>query len=88
MNNLEIVKRLYKDYTKNFRYKILLSIFFTVLVAGSTAAIAYLLDPAIKKLFIEKNQKLLLIIPFFIVLAFAMKGTSLYISTHYNDCCW
>tara|TARA_Y100000389_G_scaffold177580_1_gene189956 strand:+ start:895 stop:2634 length:1740 start_codon:yes stop_codon:yes gene_type:complete len=80
MNNWEIVKRLYKDYTKNFRYKILLSIFFTVLVAGSTAAIAYLLDPAIKKLFVEKNQTLLLIIPFFIVLAFAMKGTSLYMA--------
>ena len=80
MNNLEIVKRLYKDYTKNFRYKILLSIFFTVLVASSTAAIAYLLDPAIKKLFVEKNQTLLLIIPFFIVLAFTMKGTSLYMA--------
>ena len=50
MNNLETVKRLYKDYTKNFRYKILHSIFFTVLVAGSTAAIAYLLDPAIMQL--------------------------------------
>ena len=80
MNNLETVKRLYKDYTKNFRYKILLSIFFTVLVATSTAAIAYLLDPAIKKLFVEKNQTLLLIIPFFIVLAFTMKGTSLYMA--------
>jgi ATP-binding cassette, subfamily B, bacterial MsbA len=80
MNNWETVKRLYKDYTKNFRYKILLSIFFTVLVAGSTAAIAYLLDPAIKKLFVEKNQTLLLIIPFFIILAFAMKGTSLYMA--------
>ncbi|MDC0436408.1 ABC transporter transmembrane domain-containing protein [Candidatus Pelagibacter sp.] len=80
MNNWEIVKRLYKDYTKNFRYKILLSIFFTVLVASSTAAIAYLLDPAIKKLFVEKNQTLLLIIPFFIILAFTMKGTSLYMA--------
>ena len=80
MNNWETVKRLYKDYTKNFRYKILLSIFFTVLVAGSTAAIAYLLDPAIKKLFVEKNQTLLLIIPFFIILAFTMKGTSLYMA--------
>ena len=80
MNNWETVKRLYKDYTKNFRYKILLSIFFTLLVASSTAAIAYLLDPAIKKLFIEKNQTLLLIIPFFIMLAFAMKGTSLYLA--------
>ena len=80
MNNWETVKRLYKDYTKNFRYKILLSIFFTLLVASSTATIAYLLDPAIKKLFVEKNQTLLLIIPFFIVLAFTMKGTSLYMA--------
>jgi subfamily B ATP-binding cassette protein MsbA len=80
MNNWETVKRLYKDYTKNFRYKILLSIFFTLLVASSTATIAYLLDPAIKKLFVEKNQSLLLIIPFFIVLAFTMKGTSLYMA--------
>jgi len=80
MNNLEILKRLYKDYTKNFRYKILLSIFFTLLVALSTSSVAYLLDPAIKKLFVEKNQTLLLIIPFFIVLAFSMKGTSLYMA--------
>ena len=80
MNNWETIKRLYKDYTKNFRYKILLSIFFTLLVASSTATIAYLLDPAIKKLFVEKNQTLLLIIPFFIVLAFTMKGTSLYMA--------
>ena len=80
MSNLETLKRLYKDYTKNFRYKILLSIFFTLLVAASTSSIAYLLDPAIEKLFVEKNQKLLLIIPFFIVLAFSMKGASLYMA--------
>ena len=80
MNNLEILKRLYKDYTKKFRHKILLSIFFTLLVAASTSAIAYLLDPAIKKLFVEKNQTLLLIIPLFIVLSFALKGTSLYLA--------
>ena len=80
MSNLEILKRLYKDYTKKFRHKILLSIFFTLLVAASTSAIAYLLDPAIKKLFVEKNQTLLLIIPLFIVLSFALKGTSLYLA--------
>ena len=80
MNNLEILKRLYKDYTKKFRHKILLSIFFTLLVAASTSAIAYLLDPAIKKLFVEKNQTLLLIIPLFIVLSFTLKGTSLYLA--------
>ena len=80
MSNLETLKRLYKDYTKNFRHKILLSIFFTLLVAVSTSSIAYLLDPAIEKLFVEKNQTLLLIIPFFIVLAFSLKGASLYMA--------
>ena len=80
MSDSEILKRLYRDYTKKFRYKILLSIFFSLLVAGSTSSIAYLLDPMIKKLFIEKNQTLLLIIPAFIVLAFTVKGSSLYLA--------
>ena len=80
MSNFEILKRLYRDYTKKYRYKILLSIFFTSLVAGSTASIAYLLDPAIEKLFVEKNQTLLLIIPAFIIFSFAIKGSSLYLA--------
>ena len=80
MNNLDILKRLYRDYTKKFRHKILLSIFFTLLVAASTSSIAWLLDPAIKKLFVEKNQTLLLIIPLLIIFAFAMKGTALYLA--------
>jgi subfamily B ATP-binding cassette protein MsbA len=80
MTNIEILKRLYKSYTKKFRYKILLSIFFTLIVAASTSSIAWLLDPAIKKLFVEKNQTLLLIIPGFIILAFTMKGISLYLA--------
>ena len=80
MSNLEIIKRLYRDYTKNFRYKILISVFFSLLVAGSTSSIAYLLDPMVKKLFIEKNQTLLLVIPVFIILAFVMKGSSLYLA--------
>ena len=80
MNNFDTLKRLYGDYTRRFKYKILLSIFFTVIVATSTSAIAYLLDPAIKKLFVEKNQTLLLIIPGLIALTFFSKGISLYLA--------
>ena len=54
--------------------------FFTLIVAVSTSSIAWLLDPAIKKLFVEKDQTLLLIIPGLIILAFASKGTSLYLA--------
>ena len=63
MNNTSILKRLYKDYTKKYLKKIFIAVFFSILLAGSTSSVAYLLDPAIKKLFIEKNQTLIFIIP-------------------------
>ena len=78
MKKIEIYKRLYKDYTKKYLDKIILSALLSILVAGSTSAIAWLLDPAIKKLFIEKDQSLIVIIPLFIIVAFTTKGLSLY----------
>tara|TARA_E500000178_G_scaffold355384_1_gene427826 strand:- start:6069 stop:7805 length:1737 start_codon:yes stop_codon:yes gene_type:complete len=78
MNKSEIYKRLYKDYSKNYLNKIFLSAVLSILVAGSTSSIAWLLDPAIKKLFIEKDQSLLVLIPFLIIIAFTTKGLSLY----------
>ena len=80
MNKIEIIKRLFFDYTKKHIKKILLSVFFALLVAGSTSGIAYLLDPAIEKIFIEKDQALIIIIPIFIIIAFAVKGFSLYLA--------
>tara|TARA_B100002051_G_scaffold271550_1_gene306485 strand:- start:5685 stop:7418 length:1734 start_codon:yes stop_codon:yes gene_type:complete len=80
MTNIEILKRLYREYTKNFLGKIFLSLIFSILVAVSTSSIAYLLDPAIEKIFIEKNKTLMMIIPIAIFIAFAMKGFSLYIA--------
>ena len=80
MTNTKILIDLYKRYTKKHIKKIFLSVFFSVLVAGSTATIAYLLDPAIEKIFIEKDKKLMVIIPFIILITFAVKGTSLYLA--------
>ena len=80
MNNIQILKRLYKSYTQKYLKNILVSVFFTILLAGSTSAVAYLLDPAIKQLFIEKENKYLYLIPGLIVLAFAVKGSSLYLA--------
>ena len=80
MSNLEILKRLYNDYTKIFIIKIFLAVFFSVLVAGSTSATAWLLDPAIEKIFINKDQTLIFVIPLLIVLAFSTKGISLYMA--------
>ena len=75
-----IIVRLFKDYVRKHLRKIFLSLILSIIVAGCTAAIAWLLDPAVKKIFIEKNTTLSLIIPIFIVLAFSGKGLSLYIA--------
>ena len=80
MKNTEIYRRLYKDYSRKYLNKIILSAFFSIVVAGSTSAIAWLLDPAIKKLFIEKDQSLIFLIPFMIIIAFSLKGLSLYLA--------
>ncbi len=78
MRNSNTLKRLYKDYTSKFISKIFLAAFFSVLVAASTSATAWLLDPAIEKIFLNKDQTLILIIPIAIILAFTTKGLSLY----------
>ena len=80
MKNSEIYKRLYNDYSKKFINKILISVFFGVLVAASTSSIAWLLDPAIKKIFVEKDQTLIIIIPLLIISAFTVKGFALYLA--------
>ena len=80
MNKVKIFKRVYRDYTKKYIKQIFLAIFFSLLVAGSTSSIAWLLDPAIEKIFIEKDQSLLVIIPGMIIIAFTVKGVSLYVA--------
>ena len=80
MSNIKILKRLYIEYTAKYLKKIIIAGFFSLLLAVSTSSVAYLLDPAIDKLFINKDQKLIYIIPLLIVLAFAVKGLSLYVA--------
>ena len=67
MKSTEIYKRLYKDYSRKYINQILLSAFFAISTKASTSAIAWLLDPAIKKIFIEKDQSLILMIPLLII---------------------
>ena len=82
MSNFDIIKRLYKEYTKKHLKKIILAVIFSILVAGSTSATAWLLDPAIEKIFINKDQSLILVIPLLIILAFSTKGLSLYFAKY------
>jgi subfamily B ATP-binding cassette protein MsbA len=73
-----IIKRLYREHVKKYLNKIFLALFLSIVVAVSTSGTAWLLDPAIKKIFIEKDQTLAWVIPIFIIITFSAKGISLY----------
>ena len=73
-----ILKRLYKEYVKKHLKKILVALILSIIVAASTSSIAWLLDPAVKKIFIEQNQVFAWSIPLLIIIAFSSKGLSLY----------
>ena len=76
----KILLRLYHSYIKKYFRKLIISLLLSIGVAGSTAAIAWLLDPAIEKMFIEQDKSMMLLIPIAIVFAFAGKGLSLYLA--------
>jgi subfamily B ATP-binding cassette protein MsbA len=76
----KILLRLYHSYVKKYLNKIIISLLLSIGVAGSTATIAWLLDPAIDKMFIEQDTTMMVLIPIAIVFAFACKGLSLYLA--------
>ena len=73
-----ILKRLYKEYVAKHFKRIIIAFVLSLIVGASTSATAWLLDPAVKKIFIEKDKTLAWLIPVYIILAFSTKGISLY----------
>jgi len=73
-----LLKKLFKEYVKKHLKRIVIALLLSLIVAGSTSGIAWLLDPAVKKIFVEKNEVFAWTIPLLIVVAFSSKGLSLY----------
>ena len=73
-----ILIRLYRQYVKKHLKRILVALVLSIIVAGSTSSIAWLLDPAVKKIFIEQDRTFAWSIPLLIIIAFSSKGLSLY----------
>ena len=73
-----ILKRMYREYVKKHIKRILISLALSLIVATSTSSIAWLLDPAVKKIFIEQDKLFAWSIPILIIIAFSSKGLSLY----------
>jgi len=75
-----LLKKLFNEYVKKHLKRIFIALLLSLIVAGSTSSIAWLLDPAVKKIFIEKNELFAWSIPLLIVIAFSSKGLSLYLA--------
>ena len=73
-----LLKKLFIQYVKKHLKKIYIALILSLIVAASTSGIAWLLDPAVKKIFIEQNKVFAWSIPLLIVIAFTSKGLSLY----------
>ena len=73
-----IIKRIFNDYLKKYFTRLLIALLLSLIVAATTSGIAWLLDPAIEKIFIEQDKKYASIIPIAIVLTFTAKGLALY----------
>ena len=80
MTNSEIFKRLIKTKVNKYFKRLVFALILSVIVALSTAATAWLLDPAIKKIFLDKDLSMLYLIPIAIVVAFSTKGISLFLA--------
>ena len=82
MTGNQILKRLFKDSIKPYAGKLLASLFFMAIIALTTGATAWLLDPAIEKIFLDRDEKMLILIPLAIILTLLIKGIATYIQVY------
>ena len=80
MNKLELSKRIYRTQIKKYIPDLVIVVIFMVINGAATAGVAWLLDPAIKKIFIEKDKLMLYVIPAAIVITFLLRSVSLYLT--------
>jgi len=78
MNKIDLIKRIFRTQIKKYIPELSLTFLFIILTSLTTAATAWLLDPAIKEIFENKNIKMLYFIPLAIVLTFVIKAFSIY----------
>ena len=76
MNNKDLVVRIFKTEVKRYYKLIFICFIFMITSALATAASAWLLDPAIKMIFVNKDKQMLYLIPLGIILILTLKGIS------------
>ena len=74
----QILKRLFNSYIKKHYIKIFISMVCMVIVAAATATNAWLMQPVLDDIFINKNKDYIIIIPVVILLIAFVKGIASY----------
>jgi subfamily B ATP-binding cassette protein MsbA len=72
-SKLKTIKKLLK-FLKPYKFKLLSALIATFVVSGTTGAIAYIVEPAMNYIFINKEVRYLYIIPLTITLIFLIRG--------------
>ena len=73
----------YLPYYKNYKKEFFLAFIGMLFVSLSTAATAYLVKPVLDKIFIEKNETMLYLLPIAIILAYLFKGIGAVLQQYY-----
>ena len=77
-----IVKRLLKDHVAPYKGRIVVAILFMVIVALCSAAIVWLVQPAIDQVFITHDRQMLILIPLVIFVVHSIKGIAEYFQSY------
>ncbi len=77
-NTLDLLKRLFSNYVQKHKIKLVISIFCMIIIAAATALNAWMMQPVLDEIFINKNKTLIVIIPLAIILVAILKGTASY----------
>ena len=78
MNKLDLIKRIFSTQVKKYIPELSITFIFIILTSLTTAATAWLLDPAIKQIFEKKDTQMLYLIPIAIIFTFVIKAFSIY----------
>ena len=77
-DNKTLLKRLYHEYLSQFKGKMALAGVLMALVAATTAANAWLMQPVLDDIFLNKNRDMLYVIPIAVLVIFTVKSVATY----------
>ena len=80
-NTIRLLKRLFANYVRKHYSKLIISIFCMIIVAGATALNAWMMQPVLDEIFINKNKTLIVLIPIAVITIAIFKGIASYIQS-------